>query len=306
MDGSDARVGKLFEDQAGYVTRRQALACGMTVDAIRARLRSGRWSRERAGIYRLTGVAGHTEDVLYAASLKLPGAVVSHESAARRLGFPFIPDGPSVVTVRASTTHRWAGLRVIESSDIRSSDCISQGILAVTAPVRTMIDLASTLRPARVARVLDEVLASRMVSLGDLATRHAELSRKGKPGTTVMRELLDHRGIGYVPPESQLEAMVLDLLERHGFPPPERQVQLPWMAGTNERVDFAYPEAKLIIECDGRRWHTRERDFERDRRRDNEAVLAGWRVLRITWDQVVDDEMRVVSMLRRALDRAAA
>ncbi len=121
-----------------------------------------------------------------------------------------------------------------------------------------------------------------------------------------MRELLEHRGAGYVPPESELEAMVLDLLARHGFPPPDRQVQLPWMVGTNERVDFAYCEQRLIIECDGRRWHTRERDFERDRRRDNEAMLAGWRVLRVTWDQVVGDEPGVVSMLRRGLDRAAA
>ncbi len=119
---------------------------------------------------------------------------------------------------------------------------------------------------------------------------------RGQTVQAVTDQDLVHRGAGYVPPESELEAMVLDLLARYGFSPPDRQVQLPWMVGTNERVDFAYCEQRLIIEC----------DFERDRRRDNEAMLAGWRVLRVTWDQVVGDEPGVVSMLRRGLDRAAA
>lgn len=296
----------LFEKQAGYVTRRQAVACGLTVDGIRSRLRSGRWRRHSAGIYRLTGVAAKRDGILVAATLKMAGAVVSHESAAQQLGFTHIPDGPGTVTVRRSTTHRWPGLRVIESTDLASSDCVTRGILTLTRPERTVIDLAATLRPRLLARVLDDALASRKVSLEALAQRHGEIARKGKPGTAALRELIEHRGVGFVPPESELEARMLDLLDRHGFPPPERQVEVPWLSGAAERVDLAYPSARLVIECDGRRWHTRESDFERDRRRDNEALLAGWRVLRVTWDQVVNDEAGVVSLVRRALDLAAA
>ena len=262
--------------------------------------------REIAGVYRLIGIGAGHDDSLVVASLKLPGAVASHESAARRLGFPFVGDGPEVVTVPVRTTHRWPGLRVVESTDLARADCVERGIFTMTGPVRTVIDLASTTRPARLARIVDELLAAKVVDLEALAARHTELARKGKPGIQVMRDLLEARGFEFVPPESQLEVMMLALLDRHGFPPPERQVELHWLSERGGRVDFAYPAARLIIECDGRRWHTRERDFERDRRRDNEAMLAGWRVLRITYDQLVNHEALVVSMVRRALDAQAA
>ena len=51
----------------------------------------------------------------------------------------------------------------------------------------------------------------------------------------------------------------------------------------NGRVDFAYPQIRLIIELDGRAWHSTLEAFESDRMRDNHAQLAGWRVLRITY-----------------------
>jgi len=44
------------------------------------------------------------------------------------------------------------------------------------------------------------------------------------------------------------------------------------------RVDFALPEYRLIIECDGKEWH---RDKEKDKIRDNELGEKGWTVMRI-------------------------
>ena len=45
---------------------------------------------------------------------------------------------------------------------------------------------------------------------------------------------------------------------------------------------------RLIIETDGRRYHLGEA-FENDRRRDRAATISGYRVLRLTYRQVVDD-----------------
>lgn len=43
---------------------------------------------------------------------------------------------------------------------------------------------------------------------------------------------------------------------------------------------------RLVVEADGRRWHTRVADFERDRARDVEALRHGHVVARFTWSQL--------------------
>ncbi len=306
MTSPDARIARLATEQLGVVTRRQAFAAGFSDRMIGYRLRQGVWERESSGIYRLAGVAPAADAALIGACVKLPGAVVSHQAAARLHGFPFVPKGPPVVTVPASTTHQLVGVQVHESSDLVSGDCEERGPIVVTGAIRTVVDLATVVKRPRLDRIVDELLAGKVVTLDAVADRHADLARKGKPGTQVLREVLEDRGFGYVPPESELEAQFLSLLRRYGFDLPERQVPLPWRDGCAERVDFVYRSERLVIECDGRRWHSRERDFASDRQRDNEAMLAGWRVLRFTWGQVVDDERLVVMMLRQAFGSRAA
>jgi very-short-patch-repair endonuclease len=45
----------------------------------------------------------------------------------------------------------------------------------------------------------------------------------------------------------------------------------------------------MVVEGDGRAWHTRVEDFERDRRRDQEAAAAGLLTLRFTWFQLTQE-----------------
>ncbi len=71
------------------------------------------------------------------------------------------------------------------------------------------------------------------------------------------------------------------------------------------RVDFAYPHERLLVEVDGRRWHSRDQAFDHDRRRDQEAVMAGWRVLRFTWRQVSQQPTEVAHAVRTVLRRVA-
>jgi very-short-patch-repair endonuclease len=56
------------------------------------------------------------------------------------------------------------------------------------------------------------------------------------------------------------------------------------------RFDFAIPEKKIAIECEGGTWtgggHTRGKKYENDCKKYNEATILGWRVLRFTTDQV--------------------
>lgn len=45
----------------------------------------------------------------------------------------------------------------------------------------------------------------------------------------------------------------------------------------------------MILEADGRTYHTRLGDFERDRARDNAAAASGLIVLRFTWRMLTTD-----------------
>ncbi len=61
----------------------------------------------------------------------------------------------------------------------------------------------------------------------------------------------------------------------------------------------------MVVETDGAAVHRTRRAFEADRRRDARLTAAGWRVLRFTWRQVVDDPAHVLTVLAATLARAA-
>ena len=65
--------------------------------------------------------------------------------------------------------------------------------------------------------------------------------------------------------------------------------------------DFLWPPNKLIVETDGWETHGTRRAFEADRRRDQELTKAGYRVVRFTWRQVIDDPREVIDTLSALL-----
>jgi Protein of unknown function (DUF559) len=140
--------------------------------------------------------------------------------------------------------------------------------------------------------------------MAELAEVHERYARQGRPATVDVRQLLARLDEA-PPPRSELEQRTRELLARAGLHPPDEQVPLPGWVSHTAHVDFAYVEARLIIEVDSRSWHSRYTEFELDRRRDNAAQLAGWIVLRFTWRQVTHDPDYVVGTLRTALRRAA-
>jgi very-short-patch-repair endonuclease len=67
------------------------------------------------------------------------------------------------------------------------------------------------------------------------------------------------------------------------------------------RFDFAFPDKKIAIECEGGIWtegaHTRGKHFISDAEKYNEAAMLGWCVLRYTTNTVINIE----SDLRRIM-----
>jgi very-short-patch-repair endonuclease len=77
------------------------------------------------------------------------------------------------------------------------------------------------------------------------------------------------------------------MLRRPGMPAFSRQKPLPW--APQRRADVMLVGSPVIVEADGRSWHTRVADFATDRRRDNVATRHGFDTLRYTYAELMTD-----------------
>ena len=119
--------------------------------------------------------------------------------------------------------------------------------------------------------------------------------------------------------KSDLEEAFALQLRAAGLPRPEREYRFarevvgnaPGVrkrlraAGLKDwRWDFAWPDQKLAVECEGgvysRGRHVRGRGFEEDCRKYNAAVTLGWRLLRFTARMVEDGT--ALAAVERILD----
>ena len=212
----------------------------------------------------------------------------------------------STVTVAHRRTHSLPNLQVHQSTDLVEGHIVTINGLRVTSPARTVIDLAAVVSRRRLAQILDQSLSTKLVEISDLESLFSSLARKGKPGVRRLRALLEERVGGPIVTESVLEHRLLSLLIEAGLPKPVSQFRADWLKSVNGRIDFAYPEHRIVIEADSRRWHSSVEAFEVDRQRDNAAQLAGWVVLRFTWKMITDEPAGVVATVRRALSTERA
>lgn len=229
------------------------------------------------------------------------GAVATGSTAARLIGVPGFERRHDIhVLVQRGGSHRLCHGTLHETFWLPAHHRHCAQDLDVVAVRRLPFELAATERPSILRWAIDFCMNERGLTRELLALTVAELCRSGRPGSAEMRRQLEALVPGYVPPASALEARFRDLCTRHDLPHGDRQPN----AGGDEwigRVDVLYPDARLIVELDSRRWHNTRDGFESDRNRTNDLVLAGWRVLRITWRMIHDHPEKVASVLRRAL-----
>lgn len=169
-----------------------------------------------------------------------------------------------------------------------------------TTPARTVVDLAATTYPDRVARILDAAWASRLLGIGEVANIVAEVRGRGRAGVVLLDELLEQRR-GQVRPGSALELRFEGLLQRVGFPPVRRQVHLYDEEGWIACVDYLVAEHPLVMFVDGARWHTARTDVELDDLQDRRLRAAGYLVERFSDAEILYDEPAVLRRARAAL-----
>ena len=100
---------------------------------------------------------------------------------------------------------------------------------------------------------------------------------------------LDLLGPGEGLTRSQLEKLLDEALRLAGLPEPSREHPLPSVQCMTGFVDRYYPEARWIIEADGRKWHDRRLQMAKDSERDTEAARCGFLTTRRMWEHLSSD-----------------
>jgi Protein of unknown function (DUF559) len=162
------------------------------------------------------------------------------------------------------------------------------GIPTTTLP-RAIVDIASSVSPVTLAYLVDRAtVTQRVTTVAAIGRALRQSSRRGRRRIAELTKILDHRRPGEPAPRSRVERQVDEALATTDLPRPLTEYPVPSLAPGLGFVDRAWPDARLILEVDGRTWHARERDMAKDRARDRAAARAGWLTLRVLDEEVRD------------------
>jgi very-short-patch-repair endonuclease len=277
----NAQVLRLAGRQRSLITRRQLRALRVTVRQVETWLANGLLVRVHHGVYALAGARRDFDfEVLAGVLAAGPEAVVSHRTAAALFGMRRVTCSAVEVTVHGRRAPKGAGLVAHRSDLLLPADCTRIGVVPVTTPAWTLMDLATVLEPSRLEGAFDDVLVRQLASLSTVERLVGRFEGQRRPGVRALAELVAERRRGKRPSQTGLEDELLEVFRAYGLPAPERQFPLRLPNGGTAILDAAYPDLLLGFEADGDRWHKGLLDRMRDEARDEQAGMIGWTVRR--------------------------
>jgi hypothetical protein len=237
--------------------------------------RTGRLHRLHVGVYSVVPPALLPLEGRWLAAVRAcgPDALLSHGSAAElRWMADRTSRGPLHVTVPDRSRRRRPGIVVHRPVALASCDATVHAGIPVTAPARTVWDLAAT-EPPRITRRAFE----RAQGYGLIDRARLEKLLKTNPshrGSGLIRALLTERHLPLSEVRSWLEQLALHLCSEHGLPLPAVNVPL-----LGYEVDLLWERQRLVLEADGGD-HLTPRQRDLDNRRDAVLGRAGYLVRR--------------------------
>ncbi len=286
-------MADLADRQHGVVSTRQLQAKGFSRAAISRAAASGHIFPVHRGVYAVgrSGLSLHGQCL--AAVLGCgPDALLSHWSAAWLWGtfkgspIPLHVTGPIPRELRHP-------VRIHHSRVLADADRTVEDGIPVTAVPRVLLDLAARDRRGRLRHYMERAEELDLLDLG------------------AIQELLDrtrgHHGWGrlrraaafYEPPpftRSGFERRFLEALSAAGLPRPSVNFNV-----AGYEVDMYWPEQRFAVELDSYRTHGTQEAFGRDRLRQEDLLLDGVRMTRVTDERFYRDPDAVIERVRRLL-----
>jgi len=267
------------DHQGGAFSRRQALDAGIPRSTVTRRLASGAWREltPRAYVTALTLVSPLTR--AWAGHLTT-GGTVSHASAACLHGYGPVPDAVHVTVSRRVHVDE-AGV-VEHRVRLEDVDVTRRDGLPITTAERTLVDLLATGSEGEARGLLFRAVQQNW--LDEPALRAHIDRRRGMHGTKQLRKLVELLGTGA---HSVAERRLHEILTQ--VPGLRWQANVPVCTPEGTFVpDVVLHDHRVVIEVDGRRYHSDAGQFGRDRERQNVLTRDGWTVLRFTWWDIVE------------------
>lgn len=304
--GERSGIDKLAREQFGVFSISQVRALGFDRSSVHRRIKKGEWVRLDDSVYALASAPKTWEQTLWAAVMSRPTAVLTHWSACRLFGLSDTRGEDPAILVPRGSNPRSTLARIYETDEFaRIATTVVAGMPVTTMP-ETLLVLARDTSGQVVTDMFDQALVAGKLDLRAMAmTIDREFGRR-TPGAPLLRHLTSSR-TPTAPSHSStyLERLVEVILHDPRLPPWSREYEF-CLDGVDCRVDVYVPTARLVIEADGRNWHTKFEDFEIDRRRDNALAARGIQVLRFTYQMLVEEPNKCLEqVIATCLLRAA-
>lgn len=307
----EARLRRLASMQEGTIGIHQMPLLGGDHRWWTNARRNGRWQPLSENVLRMDGWAPTSEQQAFAGVLDAgPTAFLHDESALAWYGVRNRRLEPVHIARCRGTANRPATLASVHRlRDVRPGDVLVVRGLPVLSPLRAV--WAEAGRHAhqplewsvpRVGRALDDLHRAGMVRWDELHESITTLARRGRAGTTIMRELGSERQPGSSSTETRLEDRCAVVLDEAGVQPLKPQV----VVGADRpigRTDFRDVDLPMVAEVNSLTFHTTPSDRDADRRRYGQLVAAGFAVAVIWEDDLwsnTSDVVRTVESARRA------
>lgn len=294
---SDALAGVLRR-QHHVIGRDQARACGLTLSALRYRLRAGGpWQKLLPGVYRtVTGAVSADQREMAALVHAGPRSALTGMAAARHFGLRTPDDGPVDVVIPIKVRRQSTGFVRVQRSERMPAEVCVEGEIRFVLPHRAVADAARSLKNIRDVRALiAQAVQQQRCSIEMLTT---ELEQGPSQGSAFLRVALEEVGAGVRSvPEGDLRA----LLRRGGLPMPMFNARLYDGDVLVAVADCWWPDAGVAAEVDSREYHYSVEDWQGTMRRHDRLVARGVLVLHFTPARIRAEPRAVAAEIRSAL-----
>lgn len=295
-------LDRLLIQQLDVISRRQALAVGVTDNALRHRIRAGGpWRGLLPGVYlAATGAPTTLQQEMAALLYAGPGSVITGPAALRshhiRCELTEIVD----VLVPAARRRRSTGFVRLHRTTRMPGRIWEAGPVQYVMPARAVADAMRALTSLRDVRaVVADAVQRDKCTIGTLT---AELVEGPNKGSALFREALADVADGI---RSAAEGDLRDLLARSGLPMP---LFNPWLYDEHgnfvARPDAWWPKLGIAVEVDSREWHTSPEDHAKTLARGRRMARHQIVVLRFTPKQIRSQPAEVIKDIKAALDGA--
>lgn len=286
----DVHIARVAGRQFNRISRAQLLELGISESAIKRRLRMGRLTAVEEGVFAVSPILDDDWGRWMGATLTAPATYLSRVSAAAGYGFwslarPF----ETVTRPGCGGPRRHGGVLVYRSNALDGETTMLRGV-PITTVSRTLLDLAASVSDRALARAVRESIRLRLASLQSLGDSLG--SYKGRRGARRLASALArYSGLPLELARSGAEVRALEVLRDANRALPRLNVRI-----AGEEADLSWAAERLILEIDGGPFHL---DVGEDERKQRVWEAAGWRVLRVSADDVYDRPRVLLALTAR-------